>query len=440
MIKIFITLTTLIFTFNNVVYSNDDIDALRKEINDMKNIYEDRINDLENKLSEMEKDESLKVKSENIIKTRKIYGNEFNPSIGIVFNGRYNNFSEKTNELAGFAIGHEGERGRQGSFIGETEMNFSSNIDDSFYGSFVPAIVKEDGDTKVELEEAFITTTPGANLPDGLAVKFGRAFWTLGYMNEHHAHSDDFADRPLPYRAYLNKAFNDDGLEVTYVLPTDFYFEVGGGAFRGDDFPAGTADGENLGAWSAFARTGGDIDANQNWRVGIYTLNAEADGTAGRKGNEDEVTFIGNSDLYVVDIRYVYTPTGNAREQEIALQGEFFARNEDGTYSEGTAYQFNGTSYGWYAQGTMKLNPQWRVGARYSQLEAPAVPLALIGSAVDSSGHDPNVVSLMADWTNSEFSRIRFQANHSDLHNGSDDKQFIIQYVMSAGAHGAHKY
>ena len=73
-------------------------------------------------------------------------------------------------------------------------------------------------------------------------------------MNEHHAHTDDFADRPLPYRAFLNKAYNDDGIEVSYVLPTDFYTEIGGGVFRGDDFPFGGSDGEGIGAFSAFAR------------------------------------------------------------------------------------------------------------------------------------------------------------------------------------------
>ena len=51
-------------------------------------------------------------------------------------------------------------------------------------------------------------------------------------MNEHHAHTDDFADCPLPYRAFLNKAYNDDGLEVSHVLPTDFYTEIGGGVFK----------------------------------------------------------------------------------------------------------------------------------------------------------------------------------------------------------------
>ena len=65
-----------------------------------------------------------------------------------------------------------------------------------------------------------------------MSVKAGRAFWTLGYLNEHHSHTDDFADRPLPYRVFFNQAFNDDGAEVSYVLATDFYSEIGGGLFR----------------------------------------------------------------------------------------------------------------------------------------------------------------------------------------------------------------
>ena len=108
--------------------------------------------------------------------------------------------------VKGFAIGHEGERGREGLQLGESELNFSSNIDDKFYGSMTFAIVKESdtSDDKVELEEAYLMTTPNFNFPDGMSLKAGKAFWTLGYMNEHHAHADDFANRPLPYRVYLN--------------------------------------------------------------------------------------------------------------------------------------------------------------------------------------------------------------------------------------------
>jgi hypothetical protein len=275
-----------------------------------------------------------------------------------------------------------------------------------------------------------------------MSVKAGRAFWTLGYLNEHHSHADDFTDRPLPYRVFLNEAFNDDGAEVSYVLPTDFYSEIGGGVFRGDDFPFGEADGSGLGAWSAFARVGGDIGDNQSWRLGGYALKGEADGS--RLTNEDVVSFTGDTDIYAADVRYTWAPTGNAREQEVILQGEYFWRNEDGVYEDSDAatgpVNFDDSSTGWYAQAVYKFDPQWRVGARYSQLNAPDVPAGLVGSALDSGGYDPKAYSAMLDWTNSEFSRIRLQYNREELAPGQDDNQVMLQYIMSLGAHGAHKY
>ena len=46
----------------------------------------------------------------------------------------------------------------------------------------------------------------------------------------------------------------------------------------------------------------------------------------------------------------------------------------------------------------------------------------------------------MADWTNSEFGRIRLQYNREELSGGATDNQFLLQYVMSLGAHAAHTY
>ena len=68
------------------------------------------------------------------------------------------------------------------------------------------------------------------------------------------------------------------------------------------------------------------------------------------------------------------------------------------------------------------------------------VAAGLAGSTLDASGHDPNTISVMADWTNSEFSRIRLQYNREELSSGNTDNQFILQYTMSIGAHGAHAY
>lgn len=425
--------------------SDADIEALRAEIKNMKQAYEGRIAELESRL-----DKVGGAKAKDLITTpatpatarREVKDNSFNPSIGVILNGQYNSFSSDEGDIAGFAVGHEGERPREGFAVDHTELNFSANVDDKFFGSVTTAIAQHEGETELELEEAYVQTLPGIGLPDGMSLKAGRAFWTLGYLNEHHSHADDFADRPLPYRAFLNEAFNDDGAEFSYVLPTDFYSEIGGGVFRGDDFPYGEADGDGVGAWSAFARVGGDIGDNQSWRLGGYALSGQADGT--RMTNEDMVSFTGDTDLYAADIRYTWAPTGNAREQEVILQGEYFWRDEDGIYEDidaGTgSVAFDDRSSGWYAQGVYKFDPQWRVGARYSQLNAANVPVGLIGSALDSGNYDPKAYSAMLDWTNSEFGRVRVQYNREELTRGQDDNQFMLQYIMSLGAHGAHKY
>ena len=416
--------------------STTDSAAILKEIKALKEAYEKRTAELEKKIKALQaKQTQQSAKGSAPASTgRNIKDNSFNPSIGLVLNGKSASFSRRTApEIAGFGIGEEGERGSEGLSIDETELNFSANIDDKFYGSTTAAIVREDGEDKVELEEAYLQTLPGSGLPDGFRIKAGRAFWTIGYLNEQHAHADDFADRPLPYRVYLNKAYNDDGLEFSYVLPTDQYAEIGGGVFRGDDFPAGgTVSG--MGGLSAYARTGGDIGDNQSWRVGAYTLRSDA---VSRATEEGELTFVGNSYLYAADLRYTLAPTGNAKNQEIILQGEYFRRLEDGTYN---TVAYDDKTSGWYVQGVYKFAPALRIGARYSRMETADTPAGLAGTAVDAGEHSPETYSVMADWTNSEYGRIRFQYNIEDLTDGVTDRQFYIQYVMSLGAHGAHSY
>jgi hypothetical protein len=421
--------------------TNPELQTIRDEVRAMKQAYEARIRTLETKIEKLEGQKQTAAEgAPQSSGGRTVKDNSFNPSIGVILNGRVSSFSRSTSEIAGFGVGEEGERGKEGLAVDESELNFSANVDDKFYGSLTAALVNEDGSDAVELEEAYLQTLPGAGLPEGSRIKAGRAFWTFGYLNEHHSHSDDFADRPLPYRAYLNQNFNDDGVEIAYVLPTDFYSEFGGGIFRGDDFPAGGSS-SGLGAWSAFARIGGDLGDNQSWRLGAYTLQSDVNS---RTTNEDTLTFVGQSELYAADLRYTWAPTGNPGQQELVAQAEVFYRDEDGTYDDSDAgtgpTYFNGGSLGWYAQGVYKFAPAWRIGGRYSQLYAPDTPAGLAGSAVDAEGHDPYNIAFMGDWTNSEFGRIRVQYNREKLESGSADNQLLMQYIMSIGAHGAHPY
>jgi hypothetical protein len=420
---------------------NTTIQDMRNELRQMRQAYESRISALESKLQKVaSQNTETQKKSRTASSSRTVHDNSFNPSIGVILNGKISSFSANSSEFSGFAVGEEGERGRKGLAIDESEFNFSANVDDKFHTSSTVAIVREDGTDNVELEEAYVQTLPGAGLPNGARIKMGRAFWTFGYLNEHHTHADDFMDRPLPYRAFLNKAFNDDGIELSWVLPTNFFTEIGGGLFRGDDFPFGGSSG-GAAAWSAFARVGGDIGANQSWRLGAYMLDGS---TNGRKSNEDTVTFIGDTRIYATDLRYTWAPTGNNRNAEVTMQAEYLHRSEKGTYEDTGAGSglvgFDDSASGWYLQSVYKFHPNWRVGMRYSRLEAPDVPTGLANSVLDSGGHNPEAIALMTDWSNSEFSRLRLQYNYEALSAGNDDHQLMLQYVMSIGAHGAHAF
>ena len=47
--------------------------------------------------------------------------------------------------------------------------------------------------------------------------------------------------------------------------------------------------------------------------------------------------------------------------------------------------------------------------------------------------------SLMADWSNSEFSRLRLQFTRDEA-GFEGDNQWGLQYTHSIGAHGAHEF
>ena len=214
---------------------------------------------------------------------------------------------------------------------------------------------------KIEFEEAYIETLNSYLLPDGVNVKLGRAFWTLGSLNAQHSHSDNFADRPLPYRVFLDKAFNDDGAEISYQLPIDMYAVVGAGSFKGNDFPyGGVEEGqEENNAQSAYIRVGNKIDDNSSWRAGAYMLTGDV-GNRETKHEHDGVSetfnFNGESDLIIYDVRYSY--------KNLVLTGEYFSRTETGnlriqTDGEDDTFGLNDVdSSGWYASAVYEINPK----------------------------------------------------------------------------------
>jgi hypothetical protein len=298
-------------------------------------------------------------------------------------------------------------------------------------------VVVEDGETSVELEEAWVETL---GLPAGLAVRMGRFYSSLGYLNSQHFHAWDFADAPLVYEALLGTQYTDDGLQLRWLAPTDFYLELNGEIYRGDRYPAGGATHSGFGTRVLSARTGGDVGYGSSWLLGLSWLSADA---ADRPSGDpaDPLLFSGAVDLYAANFVWKWAPNGNWRQRNFKFQAEYLWRNEDGAYAlPGRApAPWNEDQQGWYAQAVYQPFPQWRVAGRIDRLSGGQVEGHWVGTPLYLAGDDPSRYSVMVDWSNSEFSRLRLQYNY-DRSSEESDNQLGLQYIFSIGAHGAHTF
>ena len=191
-----------------------------------------------------------------------ISGNEFNPAISLILDGRYTEYNDAM-ELPGFQAGPEAELPEKGFSLGHSELTLSANVDDRFYGSASLALHEHEGATEVELEEAYLETL---GLGGGASVRFGRFLSWIGYLNQQHEHSWSFYDAPLVYQAMFGKTLYDDGLQLRWLAPTDLYLELGAELTRGDAFPGGENDGNE--GKALFVKLGGDLGRNQSWQLG----------------------------------------------------------------------------------------------------------------------------------------------------------------------------
>jgi hypothetical protein len=356
----------------------------------------------------------------------------FNPAIGVVLNGHLEAFSQNPNNyfIPGFALGDNTSPGTRGFSINETEVNFQASIDPYLYGNLTLAF---EPNNTVSIEEAFMQTT---SLPAGFTLRAGRFFSGIGYLNEQHSHTWDFADQALPYRAFLNTQYDDDGIQLRWLAPTTQFIELGHELFRGDAFPAGGGANQGIGAHSLFVHTGGDLDESSSYRTGLSWLHTKAVNrlTATPSGPDD--SFSGKSDTLIVDAVYKWAPGGNPVDTNFKLQGEFFIGRSHGLFD---GLDYNGVQTGFYAQAIYQFMPRWRFGVRYDQLGATRQTGALADSTVNSRGITPRRGSAMLEYNTSEFGRFRLQYN-LDYSRGTPDNQAFLQYIVNFGAHGAHSY
>ncbi|MEZ5964276.1 MAG: hypothetical protein R3F56_10560 [Planctomycetota bacterium] len=114
---------------------------------------------------------------------------------------------------------------QRGFTLQQAELAIAGAVDPYFrLDAHLTSLLDPDGETIVELEEAYATST---SLPLGLQLKAGHFLTEFGRINPVHLHEWDWGDQPL----IVSRLFGGDGLRapgarLSWVLPTDTLTEV----------------------------------------------------------------------------------------------------------------------------------------------------------------------------------------------------------------------
>ncbi len=363
--------------------------------------------------------------------------------------------------IAGYGVDEHAAGLKQGFWTDHSEISISAPIDDLFFGKITLVLDEHEGETEIELEEAFIQTT---GLPYDLSFRVGRFLSNIGYLNNKHNHTDSFADRPLVYRAFLNNHYYDDGARFSWLAPTDMYLEVGTELFKGGNMPA-YAESGGIGAHSLFVKSGGDFNIAHSWQLGASYLSVDNDEDAcsshaheedlheddlHEEPHEDDhesfavCDFSGSKEYYMLDAVWKWAPNGNYKYQNFTLAAEYFLLQEQGelhheddhddvltTLEDDHFDDIDVTHKGFYVSSVYQFTPNWAAGLRYSEIDF---------DEPYSTGFKPKISTAMLEYRHSHFSTVRLQYNYDQSVADFDDEQITLQFNMAIGAHGAHQF
>jgi len=351
----------------------------------------------------------------------------------------------------------------RGFSIGETELVFKGAVDNLFRAEARFVLEQSGNSTAIKTEELFAETL---GLPWGSKVKAGKYWSSVGYLNDKHPHEWDFVDLPLVYKQVFGGQLNETGAQLSWIAPTDnMLFKLGGEIAQGSNGYTGTYNSNfnqnkpRLG--TLFAKTGGDIGDSHSWQGGVSWVRATTGNSSANQAtydlsNGNNLNFNGGNTTWIADFVYRWAPFGNPTSQNLKIQGEMFWNKQSGSMTSNNdcpnaeqciqGSNFAQNQQGFYTQGIYQFIPKWRAGYRYDRVFNGTNSYGLqntsaLTNSQIQSGWDPSRNTIMMDWANSEYSLIRLQLARDNAYGpGLYNNAIYLQYIMSLGAHGSHKY
>jgi hypothetical protein len=316
----------------------------------------------------------------------------------------------------------------------ESEVGYQAIIDPYARGDFFFTF----GEQGVDLEEGYITFTA---LPGALQLKVGKMRAAFGKVNTMHNHVLPWTDRPLVTQNLVGgeDGIDDGGLSISRILPAPkgIFLEGTAQVYRGD----------TLNVFAAAKRS--DVSTVEHlrfYRDLSESTNIDLGGSFARGHSP-----FGNgwNQLYGIDATLRWKPL------QRAIYHSFVARSEL-VWARTVAGPGVVTPFGYFVSGEYQLRRRWFLGARFDRSErgmclptdpSTTPPEGLCradGLPVEAANwnrllRDTGGSLLMTYWP-SEFSQIRGQLRRTRYGEGLTANEFLLQFLFSLGAHGAHPF
>lgn len=395
----------------------------------------------------------------------------FNPAMSVILDGLYYHDSvdgegmeileEHSSVLHSHGHDEHGHGGiGQGFNLRELELTLSGSVD-SYFDAFVTAAL---ADGEVEIEEAWFQSR---SLPAGLTLKGGKFLSAVGYHNEKHVHSWDFADQNLAYLSLFgDHGLRDTGVQLSWLAPTTTFVQVGVELLQGsalerfgseldgeevaeeltiseDDLGLPLRKGPRLG--TGYVRIAPDLGTRHALQFGISAARHDSQQAFHEEGGGDAFVSEGSAALYGLQAVYKRFATGAYGQGSLNIQAEVFEIDSDQTVTYHTTPAEIGIPVSLkqraaYASANWGFAQRWQIGVRSA---AAGINGELIedGSREDIGLSRQHSAALT--WLPTEFSRLRLQVNRNDIstEDGREGfNQIMLQYNLSLGAHGAHTF
>ena len=348
---------------------------------------------------------------------------------------------------------------RQNGFtLQALELSLTGAIDPYFTGeAHVVFFIDSEGETRLELEEAFLTTQ---SLPFGLQVEAGFFFSEFGLINPTHPHAWDWVDQPV----ILSRFFGGDGMRqagmrIGWLAPLPWFseFHVGVQNPNGETMVSFLANDEVFEERAIGGRpfverevdSADDLVYLLRW-VNAWNVGRTVTGQLGASAlfGPNTTGSDGRTIIYGADLKVTWRPVHNFRAgRSSAGKRNFYSATippmplpERSTARLVTLPRQTLYDWGGYTQVLYGFIPRWAGGIR---LEYATGHGASVDGRNDNPFRDTRFrFSPMLAWYVSEFARLRLQYNYDWAAHLTDNRAHAVWLVLEGlfGAHPAHKF